>query len=120
MHIMKMNIYKLKKIIAVLILGAVYFIFAKLTGFGIPCPINLASGNRIQCPGCGISRMFMRLAELDIAGAFRCNQAIFSLLPMWCICIILWLFDKGEKFLKAVGIISVILLILFGIWRNFP
>ncbi|MBR3759773.1 MAG: DUF2752 domain-containing protein [Ruminococcus sp.] len=117
---MKMNIYKLKKIIVALILGTAYFIFVKLTDLGIPCPINLMSGNRIQCPGCGISRMFMRLAELDIAGAFHCNQAIFSMLPVWGICIILWLFDKGEKFLKAVGIISVILLILFGIWRNLP
>ena len=119
MNIMKINKYKLNKIITVLLLGTVYFIFVKLTGLGIPCPIRLMSGNRIQCPGCGISRMFMRLAELDIAGAFRCNQVIFSMLPVWSICIVLWLFNKGEKFLKAVGIISVILLILFGIWRNF-
>lgn len=119
MRNMKINILKFRKITAVLALGTAYFVFVSLTGLGVPCPIRLMSGRRIYCPGCGISRMFMRLAEFDLAGAFRCNQVIFALLPIWCICIVLWLFDKGEKFLKITGMVSVTVLILFGIWRNF-
>lgn len=116
---MKINKNKLGTIITASALGVAYFIFVRLTGIGIPCLIRLMSGNRIYCPGCGISRMFLSLSESDFSGAFHCNQAIFLMLPLWSVCIVLWLFDKGGKFLKIAGIISVAILVIFGIWRNF-
>lgn len=114
-----MNRYKLNKLLAALSLGIAYFIFVKLTGLGIPCIFRLMSGGRILCPGCGISKMCLNLSSFDISGAFRCNPAIFSLLPLWSVCAVLWLFDRGEKFLKAAEIFSLAILILFGILRNF-
>ena len=110
---------KLRKLLSVLALGTAYFIFVKLTGLGIPCIFRTMSGGRILCPGCGISRMFLKLSTFDIPGAFRCNPAIFSLLPLWCICAVLWITDRGEKFLKGAEIFSLVVLIIFGILRNF-
>lgn len=116
---MMINKSKLHKSLAVLALGAAYFIFVKLTGLGIPCIVRVMSGGRILCPGCGISRMFLKLSSFDILGAFRCNPAIFSLLPLWCVCAVFWISDRGEKFLKAAEIFSLTVLIIFGILRNF-
>ena len=116
---MMINKYKLQKLLAVLALGIGYFIIVKLTGLGIPCIFRLMFGGRILCPGCGISRMFLNLSSLDIPGAFRCNPAVFSLLPLWCVCAVLWVSDRGKKFLKAAEIFSLTVLILFGILRNF-
>ncbi|MBR3990596.1 MAG: DUF2752 domain-containing protein [Clostridia bacterium] len=72
-----------KVLIGVLILfavGAAYTLFVKLTGVGIPCPVNLTTG--LKCPGCGVSRMFLALFRFDFAEAFRQNGAILCLLPL--------------------------------------
>lgn len=115
---LNLNKQKLRKILAIFGLGCIYFIFVKFTGLSIPCPFRLISGGRILCPGCGISRMCMSLASLDIHGAFTCNPAIFSMLPFWTICVILWLFDRRPKFVNFIEIISIIILLAFGILRN--
>lgn len=115
----KINKYRLQKLLIILALGGVYYIFMKLTGLGIPCPVRLISGGRLLCPGCGISRMCMNLGSLSIYEAFHCNPVVFSLIPLWSICTALWLFNRDGKFLKAAEIFSVIVLILFGIFRNF-
>lgn len=72
-----------KVIIGALILlgiGALYAVFVKLTGRGIPCPINMATG--LQCPGCGVSRMCLAILRFDFASAFRANAVLFCLLPV--------------------------------------
>ena len=72
-----------KVILGALILlavGAAYTLFVKLTGLGVPCPFNRATG--LKCPGCGVSRMFLALFRFDLAGAFRANGAILCLFPL--------------------------------------
>lgn len=115
---LNLNKQKLRKLLVIFVLGCIYFIFVKFTGLSIPCPFRLISGGRIFCPGCGISRMCMSLASMDIQGAFTCNPAIFSMLPFWTICVILWLFDRRPKFVNFIEIISIIILLAFGIFRN--
>lgn len=72
---------QLAKIVAVvLLLGIAYFIFIKLTGWALPCPIRLITGK--YCPGCGISRMMLAFFRLDFEEAFRANRLLFFLLPL--------------------------------------
>lgn len=62
-----------------LAVGFFYFLFVKLTGWGIPCVFYLVTD--LFCPGCGISRMFMALLELDLITALRSNALVLVLLP---------------------------------------
>lgn len=98
--------------------GVIYCIFIMLTGFSIPCPIKALTGGRIECPSCGVSRMCISMIKLEFYEAFRYNPVIFSMLPIWTLCIGLWIFEKGDRFNKIVVIISIIILIGFGILRN--
>ncbi|MBQ8350185.1 MAG: DUF2752 domain-containing protein [Ruminococcus sp.] len=99
-------------------LGIIYCIFVMLTGFSISCPIRAFTGGRIKCPSCGISRMCISMVKLEFHDAFRYNPAIFLLIPIWTLCIGLWIFEKGGRFIKIIEIISIIILIGFGIVRN--
>lgn len=69
----------LKKTLILLTIGFGYLIFTKITQWGIPCPFFLITGK--YCPGCGISRMFMALSELDLVSAARYNLLVLCLLP---------------------------------------
>lgn len=70
----------LKKAGIVLLIGVAYAVIVRLTGRGIPCPFYQLSGK--LCPGCGISRMFLALLELDFERALRCNALVLFLLPV--------------------------------------
>ena len=65
----------IKKYAILLGIGLAYLIFVLITGFGIPCIFHLITG--LQCPGCGISRMFVSLAKLDFVSAFKYNSFVF-------------------------------------------
>ena len=62
-----------------LLLGLAYYAFVRITGWGIPCLFSLATG--IVCPGCGISRMFIALLQLDFRAAFGYNALVLCALP---------------------------------------
>lgn len=49
-------------------------------GTGIPCVFYSLTG--LQCPGCGVTRMFSAILKGDFAAAYRSNAAIFLLLPV--------------------------------------
>lgn len=68
-----------KKCGLVLLVGFAYYLFVLLTGWRIPCIFSLLTG--IYCPGCGITRMFMALGQLDFALAFRNNALVMVLAP---------------------------------------
>ena len=70
----------IRPVIQVLLVGIIYFLFIKLTGWMIPCPIRLVTGK--YCPGCGISRMLLALLRLDFKAAFLANRLLFFLLPV--------------------------------------
>lgn len=115
----------LKKAAMILAIGLCYYIFTKLTGWGIPCPIYLLTDR--YCPGCGISRMCAALLELDLGRAFRCNALIMALLPFgmvfgirrWIIYIKTGKTDPDRPESIAIMIASI-LTVLFWIARNQP
>ena len=112
----------IKAALIVFAIGAAYAVFIKITGFGIPCPINHFTG--LKCPGCGVTRMCMHIISLDFRSAFYDNTAIFCMLPL-----IVFIFarfaykyvktgSKRDKAAETAGIIAIVVLIIFGILRN--
>ena len=103
-------------------IGALYALLTYFTDFGIPCPIYTITG--LQCPGCGISRMFLALFQLDFAAAFHYNAAVLCLLPLFIFVgarkIYLYIrYNRKKDFLSDIGVWGMIVaLILFGVLRN--
>ena len=120
----KQRLKKLSKTISIyLLIGIAYLVFTKLTGLGIPCIVNMTTG--IHCPGCGVSRMFMALASLDIVGAFNSNALILCLLPFGITLFITKCYQhikhgqcNDNALMKAFYIIAFVLCIIFTIMRN--
>jgi hypothetical protein len=102
--------------------GLFYYILNQLTGFAIPCLFHKITG--LSCPGCGVSRMAIRLFHLDFFGAAKENLAIACLLPLWIVAIflrVLWnpsWFQKNSLPEKILLWGSIVVLLLFGIVRN--
>ena len=128
--IMKMKIEQKKRIYSVafktglvLGIGLIYAAFVRLTGWGIPCVFNLVTG--MQCPGCGISRMFLALLKLDFTAAAQYNLLVLCLLP-FALALFLyktWKYVKnGETAMsmseKILYCISLVLCFVFFIVRN--
>ena len=119
---------RLKKCIltsaAILCVGCAYAVFVRLTGLGIPCPFHLVTG--LNCPGCGVSRMLLSLLRLDFRAAFRYNAALLCLSP-----VLLGVFGvhivryvrtgsrKSGPLLEGVEIALAVILVLWGVVRNF-
>lgn len=102
--------------------GVIYFLLTQL-GFTIPCIFHLITG--FYCPGCGVTRMCINLLKLDIYSAFRCNPAVFVILPFLTLIFVRRAYDyikfgtaKHEKWMTVIEITSLILLIIFGVLRN--
>ena len=106
------------------LLGFCYFLFIKLTGISIPCPVNLISGGKLKCPGCGITRMCLNILKGDFRNAFYANPCLFILLPVWIILILIRIIfqpeclEKNGRLYKFTVISSLIILLIFGILRN--
>lgn len=109
---------------AVLALGIGYGLFAMTTGYGIPCIYKLFTG--LDCPSCGVSRMFLSLMRLDFAAAFGYNPVIFCMLPLLFLVGARWVYQyirygrtQPEKWMVYAGIAMLSALIIFGFVRNF-
>ena len=121
---MRERIIKLSMPVAVVaVIGFAYLLIHELTGFSVPCPVNLVTG--LYCPGCGVSRMFFCLFRMDIAGAFSSNCVIFCLLPIAAIAAVFHAYryiryGRGGLYKAETVALYVIIaiLILFGIARN--
>ena len=107
----------------VLCVGIAYAIFVRFTGWGIPCLFSMVTG--IQCPGCGISRMFLALLELDIAAAAKYNLLVLCFLPFGLVLFVYksWQYVKrGETEMcmaeKIFYCIALVLCIAFSVLRN--
>lgn len=102
-------------------IGLIYFLWTKVTQIYIPCFYLTTTG--FLCPGCGTTRMFLSILRLDFAGAFSHNPVVFLLFIIWNLISLLCFlgkpsFIKNEKFLYSALVISVILLLIFGVLRN--
>lgn len=83
------------------------------------CPIKTITG--LDCPGCGITRMFVALFHGNIYQAFRYNPLVFIELPIIFILLVLYKFKKEYR--KVINIIFIVLLIItivYGVLRNIP
>lgn len=120
---------RLKKVIQFLlilfILGTLYYFWGKYTGLFLPCIIHEATG--LYCPGCGITRMIVSLIQGDVKAAPHYNTALFFLLPILAVILIFQMIQyikKGKiKISAALNvflILTIIILVLFGILRNLP
>lgn len=65
--------------VLILSLGIAYYFVLKYTSFGIPCYFYKTTG--YKCPACGISHMFMHLAQLKFREALNDNHVMFFLWP---------------------------------------
>ncbi len=104
--------------------GLFYAMIVRKIGFGIPCPFYRLTG--LKCPGCGVSRMCLALLRGDVRRAFRQNRAALILLPAGMYVAAAWCrgyIRDGSRVLhgapKAVAWIMAVVLVLFGIARNF-
>lgn len=103
----------------VLIITILIFVIAFL--LKIECPIHKFIG--IYCPGCGITRMFVSLFELNFYQAFRYNPLLFIYLIFLGVYYLYYLIMRtlgkkpiklSDKFLYVIIVITV----LFGMLRN--
>ena len=99
-----------------------YLIWILLTDIKLPCMIYQLTG--YQCPGCGITRMFLSLLEFDFKSAFNHNPFLFIVIPLNLFCILYLEINYILKGKYRFGIIKYFLylevvgFILFGILRN--
>ena len=93
---------------------------------GLICISNKITG--LYCSGCGMTRAVFSLLKLDFYQAFRYNVFSILLLPVLIVyllgAIYARLFNKpnfiAKKIPQAFWIIMVILMLIYGVIRNFP
>ena len=101
-----------------------YYLLFYFTGFAIPCIFRKITGDRLQCPGCGVSRMCISIIKGDFKSAFEYNPCIFVLLPFWIVIVGIKLIFEPEclknnaKLFNILCWITIIILLIFGIVRN--
>lgn len=108
---------------ALLIAGVLYAFFVTAAGISLPCVFHEITG--FWCPGCGASRMFLKIFKADFAGAFYENRFLFSTIVFLIAAVgfRLYQYIKKEPFRKTVWFIVFIILyaaafLAFGILRN--
>ena len=107
--------------ILVIPIGLMYYVWIRLTGLVIPCVFRKTTG--FLCPGCGITRVCVRILKGDFYGAYKANSFIFITIPLIIAEIIYLeiLKIKGKKipFINNIFlVIYLVFLIIFGIGRN--
>lgn len=99
-----------------------YLIFVLCTGLGIPCVFHAIT--KLECPGCGVTRMLISIVKLDFVSAFWYNPFLFITGPF----LIAYLIACEVKFIKHGNrnmgkwqifmYVELALALLYGILRN--
>ncbi|MBE5828216.1 MAG: DUF2752 domain-containing protein [Butyrivibrio sp.] len=97
---------KLKEALPAILAVALIYVILYIAGIG--CPIKFLTG--ISCMGCGMTRAYLSLLRLDIAGAFRYHP----LFPIPIIAATLFLF-KSRISQKIVKVLLFTTIVLFSI-----
>ena len=113
---MEKNVSKRKRLIKTLLIhlaaAALFVLWLFLTG----CPLHRLTG--LPCPGCGMSRALIRLAQFDLAGAWYYHPLVFFLpLPiLWMVHRKAWKLPGGRRSVIAVAaVLAVALLAVYAI-----
>lgn len=106
---------KIKRILNVGLLLIIYYIININFQIAIPCLFYKIF--HLYCPGCGITRLFFSLIQLDFYQAFRYNPLVF-ILGILYICYYLINLVTKIKLPKYINWILLVIVILFGILRN--
>lgn len=88
---------------ALFLVCILYYLITRFTG----CPIRFFLG--ISCPGCGITRAWIRVLHLDLAGAFACHP-LFWMAPLIAAAFVFEGFIDFKKY-RWVVILAAILFI---------
>ncbi len=115
----------IKRAAPILLLGLAYYVYVRITGYGIPCLIQAVTG--AYCPGCGVSRMFVSLIGGNIKAAAGYNLLVLCLLPFGAVYggyrAYVYVKDGSRPRGRAENIIWIVLFILvvaFWVMRNLP
>ena len=107
---------------AILIGIAASFVMIRIN-FYLPCPFRSLTG--YLCPGCGATRMFLNLFQLDFIEAFKSNGMLLISLPFILFILaemtVSYVNDGKLTNSKISGRIAVALIacfVVFGILRN--
>lgn len=73
------NPQRLKNILVLVLCLVGYYGIIKYTGKGIPCLFRYIF--HLQCPGCGITHMFLALLQGNLKEAYQSNPVVFCFLP---------------------------------------
>ena len=111
--------------IALIVIAIIVYFASRKLGIGIPCPSYTLF--HVYCPGCGLTRMFLSLFELNFYQAFRYNALWFVMLPFVIVLLIdgvlAYLYKRETKIYKRIPIfvwwILLAIVITFGLIRNF-
>lgn len=115
---------KLAMILGAAILAGITASFVMIkTGYHLPCLFRSITG--YLCPGCGATRMFLSLFQMDIKSAFHSNMLLFLSMPfiLFILAEMMISYIKTGKMVnsgfsrKTAGVLVAAFLI-FGIWRN--
>lgn len=113
---------KILTLLVIIISFILYLIIGEHFSLYIDCPIKKLTG--LYCPGCGITRMFFSILQLDFYQAFRYNPLVFISLPFFIFFYLQSLFTKKEplynKVPTKVWVTLIIIFIIYGILRNVP
>jgi hypothetical protein len=113
------------RLATVLLIGVAYLIFVLIFKKAIPCVFYLLFHK--YCPGCGITRMCVDLAQLNFKEAMGHNLLVFCLLPFLAAIALyrtIVYIKNGEskmsKWESCFYILAFILAIAFTVMRNMP
>ena len=104
----------MKKIIFVVIVFCFLLLYLKL-GIYIPCLFRKFTG--FYCPGCGITRMFLSILQLDFYQAFRYNPLVFILF-VGVILFKILRFNFSKKSKEYASYFLLVVVIFYGVLRN--
>lgn len=110
-------------IVLLLIAVCVYFYFDPSDNLFPRCPFLLATG--YQCPGCGSQRAIHALLHGDLASAWHYNAIFIVFIPIVILLLVAELRRTlAPRFYRAVNNrytiwLSMIILVAWGIFRNF-
>ncbi len=108
-----------------LAVGVLYAVAVSVIGFGIPCIFHKITG--LQCPGCGISRMFLSLFRGDFASAWGYNPAVICLAApgaaVFADISVRYIRDGSlvpHRWANVTACVILAALLMFGVLRNIP